>query len=187
MNWCLIISPNDFPFLPSVYSASNTSNLCHCVYRLWSSNSWCTEIILSPFCLCADCRLLQIIGHSNFNLFCIMSPISHKLRTTTTIYFDIILQSKYANFIQTRVLREFHATIMKRTNFSERDRERAVGTVVSRLMVPIFCNVCSFYYYLDYTSAYVRAFCTYLQSGKKPTSKEQFIQMTMKILFEIRC
>lgn len=57
--------------------------------------------------------------------------------------------------------------------FFERDRVRAVGTVVSRLMVLIFCNryVYSFYYCLDYTSAYVRTFCTYLQRGKKADLK----------------
>lgn len=92
------------------------------LYRLWSSNLWYRNYF-SPLCLC---RLLQIIGHSNFNLFCIMSPIPQQTRTATIIiYFDVIFkvntQILYKRRVDTRLF-------------------DIVYTYVIRICASTFCN-----------------------------------------------
>lgn len=75
--------------VPSVFSLNYIKPPS--LFRLWSSNLLCRNYF-SPLCLC---WLLQIIGHSNFSLFCIMSPISHK--RSYDYLFWLHVQSKYAN------------------------------------------------------------------------------------------
>lgn len=92
----LIISPNDFPWY-TMYSVPSSKRFSLALnfeyikplslYRLWGSNSWCRNYF-SPLCLC---RLLQIIGHSNFRL--VLHNVANSTQNSATIiYFGFIFK-----------------------------------------------------------------------------------------------